>query len=68
MLVIGLHSAYLVGLITGMLSPREQMLLALAAYTTYVINAGQFLLKLRAARLQRDSTTQSSSATLALSE
>jgi 3-vinyl bacteriochlorophyllide hydratase len=51
-----------------MLSPREQMLLALAAYTTYVINAGQFLLKLRAARLQRDSTTQTSSATLALSE
>jgi 3-vinyl bacteriochlorophyllide hydratase len=28
------------------------MLLALAAYAAYVINAGQFLLKLRAARLQ----------------
>jgi 3-vinyl bacteriochlorophyllide hydratase len=28
------------------------MLLALAAYASYVINAGQFLLKLRAARLQ----------------
>jgi 3-vinyl bacteriochlorophyllide hydratase len=28
------------------------MLLALAAYATYVINAGQFLLKLRAARLE----------------
>ena len=28
------------------------MFLALAAYATYVINAGQFLLKLRAARLQ----------------
>ena len=27
------------------------MWLALAAYFTYVINAGQFLLKLRAARL-----------------
>ena len=27
------------------------MLLALAAYATYVINASQFLLKLRAARL-----------------
>ena len=28
------------------------MYLALAAYFTYVINAGQFILKLRAARLQ----------------
>jgi 3-vinyl bacteriochlorophyllide hydratase len=28
------------------------MLLALGAYTTYVINAAQFILKLRAARLQ----------------
>ena len=28
------------------------MMLALAAYAAYVINAGQFLLKLRAARLQ----------------
>jgi len=28
------------------------MLLALAAYATYVINAAQFILKLRAARLQ----------------
>lgn len=28
------------------------MLLALAAYSTYVINAAQFVLKLRAARLQ----------------
>jgi 3-vinyl bacteriochlorophyllide hydratase len=68
MLVIALHSAYLVALVTGMLSPREQMLLALAAYTTYVINAAQFLLKLRAARLQRESVAQSTSATLALSE
>jgi 3-vinyl bacteriochlorophyllide hydratase len=68
MLVIGLHTAYLVSLATGALSPREQMLLALAAYTTYVINAGQFLLKLRAARLQRDSMAQHASTTLALSE
>jgi 3-vinyl bacteriochlorophyllide hydratase len=30
----------------------SRMLIALAAYATYVINAGQFLLKLRAARLQ----------------
>ena len=33
-------------------TPRGQMLLALAAYATYVVNATQFLLKLRAARLR----------------
>ncbi len=52
MLVLALHTAYLVALFTGWLTPREQMLLALAAYLTYVVNAAQFLLKLRAARLQ----------------
>lgn len=51
MAVIGLHTAYLVALATDGLSPRGQMILALAAYATYVINATQFLLKLRAARL-----------------
>jgi 3-vinyl bacteriochlorophyllide hydratase len=50
MLVLALHTAYLVALFGALLSPREQMLLALAAYATYVINAAQFLLKLRAAR------------------
>ena len=38
-------------LITGALDERALLILALAAYATYVINAGQFLLKLRAARL-----------------
>ena len=55
MLVLALHTAYLAALFFGFLSPREQMLLALAAYATYVINATQFLLKLRAARLQKPS-------------
>lgn len=50
--VIALHTAYLIALWSDSLSPNELMLLALAAYTTYVINAGQFLLKLRAARLE----------------
>jgi len=50
--VIALHTAYLVAILTGWLTPAEQMLIALAAYATYVVNAGQFLLKLRAARLQ----------------
>lgn len=50
--VIALHTAYLVAIVTGWLMPAEQMLIALAAYATYVVNATQFLLKLRAARLQ----------------
>ena len=52
MLVLALHTAYLVALFTGSLPVREQMLLALAAYAAYAINAAQFLLKLRAARLE----------------
>ena len=51
MLVLALHTAYLVALYTGALDARGQMLLALAAYAAYLINAAQFLLKLRAARL-----------------
>lgn len=52
MLVLALHTAYLYALATGALSTEGQMWLALAAYATYVVNAGQFILKLRAARLQ----------------
>jgi 3-vinyl bacteriochlorophyllide hydratase len=50
--VLALHTAYLVALATGSLEARALAWLALAAYASYVINAGQFLLKLRAARLQ----------------
>jgi len=50
--VIALHTAYLIALLTGALGEREQMLLALAAYSTYAINAAQFILKLRRARLE----------------
>jgi 3-vinyl bacteriochlorophyllide hydratase len=50
MLVIALHTAYLASWLFDLVPPREQMLLALAAYVTYVINAGQFLLKFREAR------------------
>ena len=57
MLVLALHSAYLAALIFDFLSPREQMLLALAAYASYAVNAAQFLLKLRAARLQQSRLT-----------
>ncbi|MET4101630.1 3-vinyl bacteriochlorophyllide hydratase [Roseovarius sp. MBR-78] len=50
--VIALHSAYVWALLSGALAPAQEMGIALAAYTAYVVNAGQFLLKLRAARLQ----------------
>jgi 3-vinyl bacteriochlorophyllide hydratase len=51
--VIGLHTAYLVALLTGALDPRRQMWLALAAYATYAVNATQFVVKFRRARLER---------------
>ena len=57
MLVLTLHTAYLLALYTGALTPLQQMYLALAAYATYAINAAQFIWKLRMARLdmaQRD--------------
>jgi 3-vinyl bacteriochlorophyllide hydratase len=53
MLVLALHTAYLVALFTDLLTPRQQMWLALAAYATYVVNAAQFLIKLRMARRER---------------
>jgi len=49
--VIALHTVYLGALFTGTLSPSALIAVALAAYAAYVVNAGQFLLKLRAARL-----------------
>jgi 3-vinyl bacteriochlorophyllide hydratase len=51
MVVIALHTAYLVALVSGALDTQSMMLLALAAYAAYVVNATQFVLKLRAARL-----------------
>ena len=50
MLVLALHTAYLAALAFDLLGAQGQMILALAAYATYVINATQFILKLRAAR------------------
>ncbi len=52
MLVLALHTAYLVELFGHTTSARQMMFLAIAAYAAYVINATQFVLKLRAARLQ----------------
>lgn len=49
--VIALHTLYLYGLITNSILPQQLMLITLAAYATYFLNATQFLLKLRRARL-----------------
>jgi 3-vinyl bacteriochlorophyllide hydratase len=69
MLVLALHTAYLAAVFMewagmGWLSHAGQIWLALAAYATYVINAGQFLLKLRAARLDAASRTNGDHAAL----
>ena len=53
MLVLTLQTAYLFGVITGRASHLQQMEIALAAYAAYAINATQFLLKLRQARLEK---------------
>lgn len=52
MAVLALHTLYLVMLLGGVGTMEERLLVALAAYATYVINAVQFLWKLRMARLQ----------------
>lgn len=52
MVVIALHTAYLITLTMDWLSPAVRLSIALCAYGTYAVNATQFLLKLRAARLQ----------------
>lgn len=50
--VIALHTLYVYGLWAGSFTPHGLMFIALAAYAAYVVNAGQFLWKLRQARLQ----------------
>jgi 3-vinyl bacteriochlorophyllide hydratase len=62
MLVLGLQTAYLGALVTGVGSARQQMSIAIAAYAAYAINATQFLLKLRAARLEGRSSVSVASA------
>lgn len=52
MAVLALHTLYILMLFNGWGSSEQRMYVALAAYGTYVINAAQFLWKLRMARLQ----------------
>ncbi|MFY7859888.1 MAG: 2-vinyl bacteriochlorophyllide hydratase [Limnohabitans sp.] len=51
--VLALHTAYLWVWWQGLWSATDQLLLALAAYGSYAINAAQYLRKLRMARLQK---------------
>ncbi len=50
MVVIALHTAYVVALLTGGLTAAQMLILALVAYASYLVNAAQFVVKLRAAR------------------
>lgn len=50
MLVLALHTGYLIAVATGFGDAQFQMWLALAAYAAYVVNAAQFVIKLRMAR------------------
>lgn len=58
MLVLALHSLYLLLLLGGIGTLEQRMLVALAGYTAYIINAGQFLWKLRMARLGAAASSQ----------
>ncbi|WP_296639796.1 2-vinyl bacteriochlorophyllide hydratase [Roseinatronobacter sp.] len=49
--VIALHTIYIAALFAGSMGPTNLMILALIAYIAYFVNAGQFLWKLRMARL-----------------
>ncbi|MGB7432280.1 MAG: 2-vinyl bacteriochlorophyllide hydratase [Ahrensia sp.] len=55
MAVLALHTAYLWALSTGTWTSESLLFLALAAYATYLINAAQFIWKLRLARLSAPS-------------
>lgn len=57
MLVLALHTAYLAATWGNLLAPVPLMILALAAYAAYVINAAQFVWKLRMARLSAPAQT-----------
>lgn len=52
--VIALHTWYMVALLSGGVAAENMMYIALAAYLAYVVNAGQFIWKLRMARLDAE--------------
>ncbi len=50
LLVLALHTAWLMALLLGGMTLHQQLLLALAAYASYLVNAAQYVLKLRSVR------------------
>jgi 3-vinyl bacteriochlorophyllide hydratase len=62
MLVLALHTAYLIAIGLKIGDANAQLMLALAAYAAYVINAGQFLWKLRMARLETPTSSRTGGA------
>ena len=52
MLVVALHTASAVMLLLHLGSPAARFAVALAGYAAYAVNAAQFVLKLRTARLE----------------
>jgi len=68
MLVLALHTAYLAAWWFELLTVHQQLWLALAAYAAYVINAAQFLIKLRAARLERKRAPYAATQALGVTE
>ncbi len=50
MVVLALHTLYVAAQLTGWLDATQTLVLALVAYASYLVNAAQFVLKLRAAR------------------
>ena len=62
MLVLALHTLYLVAWVQESLEVRALLFLALAAYAAYGVNAAQFLLKLKAARQQATANDDAASA------
>ena len=64
MLVMALHTLYVLMWLAGWGTPTEQMWVALAAYASYVVNALQFLLKFQAAK--QTTVTELSAGTTAM--
>jgi len=58
MFVLALHTAYVAALAFGSVHARYQMYIALLAYSAYLLNATQFVVKLRKARLEGDARAE----------
>jgi 3-vinyl bacteriochlorophyllide hydratase len=57
MFVLLLHTTYIATLLFGRFPARFQMCIAVLAYSAYLVNATQFVIKLRRARLQGERGT-----------